>query len=76
MLLAPLARLRVQVVGVEVLGSLRRHDDLSDLLHLLDVLGVSGDLGQVGELHVQGSELGQDAGAAAGPAEIFRRLEI
>ena len=35
---------------------------LPDLLHLLPVDGVAGDVREVGELHVQGPELRQDAG--------------
>ena len=60
-LLAPLARLRIEVIRVKIFGTLGRYDNISNLLNLLDVLRVSGDLGQVSELHVQSAKLRQDA---------------
>ena len=60
-LLAPLARLWIEVIRVKIFGTLGRYDNISNLLNLLDVLRVSGDLGQVSELHVQSAKLRQDA---------------
>jgi hypothetical protein len=74
-LLTPLSSLRVEIIRVKVFGSLRADDDFADFFHLLDVLGVAGDLGQVGELHMKGSEFGQNARTAAGPTEIFGGLK-
>ena len=48
---------------------------LAHALHLLRVHRVAGDVRQVRELHVEAAELGQDARAAARPAEVFRDLE-
>ena len=46
---------------------------LSDSLDLFDVLGVARDVREVGELHVEGAELGQDGGAAARPPKVLGR---
>ena len=46
---------------------------LSDPLDLLDLLWVAGDVREVGELHVEGPELGEDGGAAARPAKVLGR---
>lgn len=74
--MSPLARLRVQIVGIESLGLLQLLEDAPDILHLLPVHRVARDVAQVGKLQVQRAELGQDTAAATRPVVVLADLFI
>ena len=71
MLLAPFSRLGVEIVGIQFLRSLQLFDEPPESLHLVLVDRVAGNVRQVAELHVEGTELRQNAGPTACPTEVF-----
>lgn len=72
--MSPLARLGVEVVGVESMRFLHALQELPDVVYLVAVDTVARHVGEVAKLHGQGAELGEDAGAAACPAVVFAAL--
>lgn len=72
--MSPLAGLGVEIVRVESMWFLHALQKLPDVVHLVAVDTVARHVGEVAELHGQGAELGEDAGAAARPAVVLAAL--